>query len=284
MAELTIQDLAPGVAAALGGVCNRGIIRGGGSVLVVDSGIGPAEAQPLRAAAEARLGKGYLALFNTHEHGDHTFGNQVFATCPIIAQDAVRTVLAARGMEILAGWKQNPQMADLIGDAQISLPTVTFAERQTIYMGELEVQLIRVGPAHSQGDAFAWLPGPRVLFAGDILFNAIVPAMPPGGNSATWVRALEYAETLGAEQVVPGHGPIEPPAALGQLRNWIVALRARVAENITNGLDRDATIARVGPAMQAALPRGRDERLPMAIGQVFDDIARERHLEQQQGG
>jgi cyclase len=283
MAELTVQDLAPGVAAALGGVCNRGIISGGGSVLVVDSGYGPAEAQPLRAAAEARLGKGYLALFNTHEHGDHTFGNQIFADCPIIAQDAVRTVLAERGTDVLAAWKQNPQMTDLIGDAQIALPTVTFAERQTLYLGEMEVQLIRVGPAHSQGDAFAWLPGPRVLFTGDILFNSIVPAMPLGGNSATWVRALEYAETLGAAQVVPGHGPIEPPAALGQLRSWIITVRARVAESITDGLDRAATVARVGPAMQAALPRGREERLPSAIGQVFDDIARERRLDVQRG-
>ena len=37
--------------AALGGICNRGLISQGGSVLVVDSGIAVAEAAPLRAAA-----------------------------------------------------------------------------------------------------------------------------------------------------------------------------------------------------------------------------------------
>jgi cyclase len=283
MADLTLQELVPQVAAALGGVCNRGIISGGDSVLVVDAGIGASEAQPLRAAAEERVNKGYLALFDTHSHGDHVFGNSVFADCPIIAQDAVRTVLTAKGAGQLAAWQQNPQFADLIGDAQLTLPTVTFAERMTLHLGNLEVQLIRVGPAHSEGDAVAWLPGPRVLFAGDILFNAIVPALPPGGDSAGWVRALEYLETLGAAYVVPGHGPIEPPTAIGQLRSWLVALRARVAECIVSGLDRDATIARVGPQMQNNLPRGREERLPTAVGQIFDDITRERHIAQKDG-
>lgn len=283
MADMTLQELVPQVAAVLGGVCNRGIISDGGSVLVIDAGIGVGEAQPLRAAAEERVNQGYLSLFNTHSHGDHVFGNSVFADCPIIAQDAVRTVLAEKGEDQLAGWQQNPQMAGLIGAARLTLPTVTFAERMTLHLGDLEVQLIRVGPAHSEGDAVAWLPGPRVLFAGDILFNTIVPAMPPGGDSAGWVRALEYLETLGAAQVVPGHGPIEPPTAIGQLRSWIIALRTRVAECVVSGLDRDATIARVGPQMQNNLPRGREERLPNAVGQVFDDISRERRTAQKDG-
>jgi cyclase len=283
MADLILQELVPQVAAVLGGVCNRGIISGGGSVLVIDAGISASEAQPLRAAAGERVNQGYLTLFNTHSHSDHVFGNSVFADCPIIAQDAVRAVLAEKGEVQLARWKQHPQMAGLIGDASITLPTVTFAERMTLYLGALEVQLIRVGPAHSEGDAVAWLPGPRVLFAGDILFNTMVPAMPPGGDSAGWVRALEYLETLDAAHVVPGHGPIEPPTAIGQLRSWIVALRARVAESIVSGLDRDATIARVGPQLQNNLPRGREELLPSAVGQIFDDIARERQIAHKEG-
>src|SRR5438093_12530633 len=100
MSDLSLQEIAPGVHAVLGGICNRGLISQGGSVLVVDSGIGVAEAAPLRAAASAHAaraaqerhkdgdgdGASYpLYLFNTHLHSDHVFGKQVFADCSIIA-------------------------------------------------------------------------------------------------------------------------------------------------------------------------------------------------------
>lgn len=277
VADLTIKELTPEAHAAFGGICNRGYIFGGGNVLVIDSGMGVDEATPLREAAQRQLGPhGHLSLFNTHSHGDHVFGNQVFADCPIIAQAAVRRVLIEQGQQALDGMRQNPQMAPLIGDAKLTLPNVTFEERMSLFLGDQEVWLIRVGPAHSQGDAVAWLPQSRVLFAGDILFNEMVPAMPPGGNSAGWVRALESLEMLGPEIVVPGHGPMQPITALGDLRSWLVAVRNRVADAILAGLDKAATIARVGPEMQQTAPRGREERLPSVIGQVFEDITRER--------
>src|SRR5579862_7677726 len=107
MPDLSIQEIAPGVHAALGGVCNRGLIAQGGSVLVVDSGFGVAEATPLRVAAQERQKDGTLYLFNTHLHSDHVYGNQVFADCPIIAHDGVRNYLVAHGEQALASWRQN---------------------------------------------------------------------------------------------------------------------------------------------------------------------------------
>jgi hypothetical protein len=62
MSDLSIQEIAPRVNAALGGICNRGLISQGGSVLVVDSGIGVVEAAPLRAAAQERQKDGALYL------------------------------------------------------------------------------------------------------------------------------------------------------------------------------------------------------------------------------
>ena len=86
MPDLTLQEIAPGVDAALGGICNRGLISQGGSVLIVDSGIGSVEAAPMRAAAEAHRAGGACYLFNTHPHGDHVYGNQVFADSPVVAR------------------------------------------------------------------------------------------------------------------------------------------------------------------------------------------------------
>src|SRR4051812_7444931 len=120
MSDLSTHEIAPGVHAALGGICNRGLISDAGSVLVVDSGIGVAEATPLRAAAQelrasadaARErhpdGGGALYLFNTHLHSDHVYGNQVFADCPIIGHTGVRNYLVDHREGALVRWRQNP--------------------------------------------------------------------------------------------------------------------------------------------------------------------------------
>ncbi|MBV9713454.1 MAG: MBL fold metallo-hydrolase [Ktedonobacteraceae bacterium] len=277
MPDFSVQEIVPGVMAALGGVCNRGIISQGGNVLVVDSGVAAAEAIPLHTAAQQYQKEGSLYLFNTHPHGDHVYGNQVFVDSPIIAHEGVRNDLIANGERTLANWKQNPRMAAFVSEVTITPPTVTFQDKMTVFVGDVEVQLLYLGIAHSPSDSVAWLPQFRVLFAGDLLFNAIVPAMPPGGNSATWVHALEQLEQLGAEHAIPGHGPIQTPAALTDLRQWFVTLRAQVSEAIAQGWDRETTITKVAQQMQEIAPRSTPERLSTGIGQVFDEMSRKAH-------
>jgi hypothetical protein len=72
--------------------------------------------------------------------------------------------------------------------------------------------------AHSGSDSVVWVPQARTLFTGDLLFSAIVPAMPPGSNLAAWLRALDTLIDLEPAQVIAGHGPIQSPAALADLR------------------------------------------------------------------
>ena len=57
------------------------------------------------------------------------------------------------------------------------------------------VELIEVGPAHTPGDAIAWVPDARVVFAGDILFNGVTPIM-WAGPVDNWIAALERIEEL----------------------------------------------------------------------------------------
>lgn len=272
MPNFSLQELVPSVFVALGGVCNRGLISGGGNVLVVDSGVSVAEATPLRTAAQAYCKQGSLSLFNTHPHGDHVYGNQLFTDGPIIAHEGVRADLITSGEQTLAKWKQNLHMAPFLNEVTITPPTVTFEDEMTVFLGDLKIELLYLGSAHSPSDSVAWLPQLRLLFTGDLLFNTLVPAMPPGGNSATWVQALERLEQLGAEHVVPGHGPVQTPAELANLRHWFVTLRAHVGNAIASGWDRETTITNVAVEMQTASARGGQERLPMAIGQVFDEL------------
>ncbi|GCE28276.1 hypothetical protein KDA_37600 [Dictyobacter alpinus] len=276
MAEFIEQDIVPGVQFISGGICNRGIIAAGGDVLVIDSGISVAEAAPLRAAVNnLRDQKRALTLFNTHPHLDHVFGNQAFADATIIAHQGVRDNMLTTAAATLEGMKKNnPQMAEQLGDVIITPPNLTFQDRVTIFVGEIEVQLIYIGIAHSPSDSVAWLPQSRTLFAGDLLFNDIVPAMPPGGNAAAWITALDTLKDLGAEHVISGHGPFKTPQALDDLQSWIKQLYQQVTNAIDNGWDKETAIAKIPAEMQRIAPRGHDERFPGAIGLVYDEIQR----------
>lgn len=272
MSDLSLQEVVPGILVALGGICNRGIISGSGNVLVVDAGVSVAEATSLRIAAQAYCKRGSLSLFNTHPHGDHVYGNQVFTDGPIIAHEGVREYLITSGEEMLAKWKQKLPMAQSLNEVTITPPTVTFEDEMTVFLGDIKVELLYLGRAHSPSDSVAWLPQLRILFAGDLLFNTLVPAMPLGGNSANWIQALERLAQLGAEHVIPGHGPVQIPAELANLRNWLVTLRTYVSNAIASGWDRETTLTKLAIEMQTVAPRGAQERLPMAIGQVFDEM------------
>ncbi len=53
----------------------------------------------------------------------------------------------------------------------------------------------------------AWLPQQRVLFAGDLVFNGGTPFVVMGSVAGS-LAALERIRQLGADVIVPGHGPV----------------------------------------------------------------------------
>jgi len=86
----TLKCLSEGVYAAIakpgqGAWSNAGIVDLGDVLLVFDSFSTPSAAQLLRKQAEYITGKKVKYLINSHYHGDHVFGNQVFEDVTIIS-------------------------------------------------------------------------------------------------------------------------------------------------------------------------------------------------------
>ena len=109
------------------------------------------------------------------------------------------------------------------------LPSRTFASEDSIEVGGRAVELIYVGPAHTTGDAMAWIPDVRVVFTGDIIFNGVMPIM-WAGPVETWIAALDRIVKLDPEVVLGGHGP---PAGIDEvraLREYWTWLRGEVGE------------------------------------------------------
>jgi cyclase len=185
------------------GLNNTGFIVGSDGVTAIDTCFTERRSRAFRDAIRSVSGLPVRALVNTHHHGDHTHGNFVFRPeAMIIGHELCRKEVLETGL----GTKALFPSVDW-GEIEVTPPSVTFDRWMTLYVGELRLELIYVGPAHTTNDVVVWLPERRVLFTGDIIFNGGTPFALMGSISG-WLEALERIRSLGAERIVPGHGPV----------------------------------------------------------------------------
>jgi glyoxylase-like metal-dependent hydrolase (beta-lactamase superfamily II) len=209
---------------------NSGLInRGGGVVIDTQSDLAHA-----RRMIEL-FGKVWPGMpkrvINTHEDGDHVWGNQLFKGAEIIAHRTVpermkhaadpaetqhllkaagrfpsRLLLGAMHPGALAIARQLQQDYNFDG-IELVLPTTLFDERYVLDLDGTEVHLIYVGPCHQVGDTIVHLPEERVVFAGDVIFRQCSP-MGWTGTYEKWLKTLDLIIWLDPEVIVPGHGPL----------------------------------------------------------------------------
>jgi cyclase len=219
--EPYLSHLAPGVHAYVqpdGGWClsNAGFVTDGGETLLVDTAATERRTLLLRDALLSTGAPLPRRVVNTHHHGDHTYGNGVFAGhAEILAHTASRNEQMAAGPQLQLIWPDTD-----FGHAPVTPPTATYEDALTLHVGGTEVRLIHPGIAHSCGDTVVWLPEQRIMFAGDLVFNGSTPFVMFGSLSGS-LRALDLLRELDAEIVVPGHGPVCGPEAFDATERYL---------------------------------------------------------------
>jgi glyoxylase-like metal-dependent hydrolase (beta-lactamase superfamily II) len=91
---------------------------------------------------------------------------------------------------------------------RLEQPSVMFGESMVFDDGERRLELKKVGPAHTIGDAVAFLPKEGILFTGDLLVNWKF-GNNVGDRDADvphWVQVLTDLSKWNVKTVVPGHG------------------------------------------------------------------------------
>jgi glyoxylase-like metal-dependent hydrolase (beta-lactamase superfamily II) len=104
------------------------------------------------------------------------------------------------------------------------LPTRTFEGSLSLAVGARRVDLHCVGPAHTRGDTLVHVPDARAVFTGDILFIEGHPVM-WAGPVGSWIAACERILALGADTVVPGHGPVTDARGVRAVRDYLAYVR-----------------------------------------------------------
>lgn len=194
-------------------------------------------------------------LVNTHDNGDHWYGNQAAGAKEIIATKA-----AAEAMFLFPPTAMNeimkaaPDMGDLgeflykcfkkfnFEGIVPTYPTRTFEGQLDLLLGGLKVQLIEVGPCHTAGDLIVHVPDANVVFAADIMFM--------GGHQIMWngpvgnfIKALDKIIGLEPEYIVPGHGPVTNVKGAEEIKRYWEHYEDEARKRFDRGLEaQDAAV------------------------------------------
>jgi cyclase len=114
-------------------------------------------------------------------------------------------------------------------------PFVTFEDRLNVYVGDLELQVFHVGPAHTNNDVVVWVEQRKTLFAGDIIFKDCTP-FAQMGSLREFFPTLDRLRALGVERVVPGHGPVCGPEVFDETEEYLRFLEATARQGFGAGL------------------------------------------------
>jgi cyclase len=191
--------------------------------------------------------------FNTHGNGDHWFGNELLPEgIPIVASAGAVELMQASGpqavhilfneLDLGPEWTEFAQTKYAHFDfASVNgrLPTQTFEGRRDLTVGDRTVELIEVGPAHTVGDAIAYIPDANAVFTGDILFIEGTPLMWAGPVS-NWLQACDRILELNATTIVPGHGPVTDDSGVRDVQRYLAYVRDEAKTRFDAGLDDEA--------------------------------------------
>lgn len=238
-------------------VPNIGLIGGTRAVLVVETGMGPGNAEKvLKFATDYARGR-RLYLTTTHFHPEHAFGAQVFAgTATYVANRAQADDLAIKGpgyLEMFRGLGE-PVARQLEGTT-VTAPDVIYDDAYDLDLGGRVVHLRPTGRAHSKGDQVVTVPDAGVMFTGDLVETgqfSIFPWFPPHDTDVSGLRWIAVMQRLIEERprtVVPGHGDIGGPELLADVRDYLQELRDETWRRRDSGEGEDAIAEEVSAVM-----------------------------------
>lgn len=294
------------------GLNNAGLITDGEASLLVDTLFDLAHTdRMLRVMRDAvPASKTIGTVVNTHANGDHCWGNQLVRDAQIVASStalqemidlppkkvallrkaaafvdamgplgsALATMFAAVGLTKVQDLKDaRPFVEHAFGrfefeGIELVPPSKTFEGELQLKVGDREVQLIELGPAHTEGDIIAWVPDKKTVYTGDLLFMEAHPIV-WAGPVDNWVAALDRITALEPAHVVPGHGRLTDLSGVETQRRYLRACLEETTRRYEAGLSVwDATVDLAATGLDEFGDWPERERLAVNVDTIYREL------------
>ena len=272
---LSPQLIAPGVWFLLGdaakGYSNTVVIEIKNNLIVVDANY-PARAREIIGGLKQLSPKPVHYVFDTHAHGDHSYGNSVWTA-------AGATTLAYAGVveemdryeptRWQAAEAKRPDVREM-HEETVQRPRETFKGRRFVVKDAWrEVDFLYLGWGHTPADGYVWLPKERVLCTGDGAVNGPRNKM-WDANIANWPRVLAEALRLKPLSVLPGHGESGGSEIITGQRQFLLDLYQAVKQQAGQG----TPLAKLSVHLPARDENWIPKDLSMDIEIVYTEISR----------
>lgn len=235
-----VKEIAPGVFFRYSSIsANDPKIPFGGSnhtwivfkdyVVVIDANF-PKEAADVLADIKKTTKKPIKYVLDTHHHGDHAYGNAVWAKegAQIVAHKNAARLLKTSGPK---QWEEAARDRADVKNSTLKQPDITFDDEYELKDETQHVVFKHFGHMHTAGDSSAYLPKLKILCTGDACVNGAFNYMGQS-NSASWVKCLDAMDKLDIDIICPGHGKLARKDLLAKEKRYFSELRAAVKKGI----------------------------------------------------
>jgi cyclase len=254
---------------------NVGVLAGDNGVLLID-----AEWPQLHDKVESAVAKisrlPIRYVVNTHWHWDHVGGNGDFARAGAVIFSSEKTrehIVDAQKRS--QGGESSPYASD-----SAAIPVVTISSRIKFHLAGQTVEIIRVPPAHTDGDLIVRFVEADVIQTGDTFFHGFYPDIDQlhGGTIDGMISLYDtlYAMCGPNTKIIPGHGPLANREDVREYQGMLKEVRRRVAGAIADGKSEEDLIASHLLDDLDIKWGGNLIKQPYLVGIVFEDLKNQR--------
>lgn len=214
-------------------------------VVVIDANF-PKEAGDVIAAIKKTTSKPIRYVLDTHHHGDHAYGNAVWAKegAKIVGHLSCSRLLQTSGP---TQWEDAAKTRPDVKESSLKQVDITFDDKYVLEDETQRVEFHYLGHAHTPGDAVAWLPKHKILCTGDACVNGAFNYT-GHAHTASWIKVLEKMHAFDPKLIVPGHGAVASKDLLDKQKRYFVELR----QQVRNGIDRLKMIDEITSSVEMA--------------------------------
>lgn len=254
-----------------------GVVVGNDGVLLVDAQPTPELARAVLEKVRSVTDKPIRHVVLSSHRAVRTLGASLYDGAQVICSEATRELIVERGA---VDWKvQRQRFPRLFADSDsipgLTHPSLTFGDRLSLWLGRLQVDVLRPGRGHTRGDAVVWLPEERSLFAGDLVADSVMPDASEG-HLQDWPQTIEVLRALHPAVLLPGRGePVRGEAAIEQAldatRDCVATLWTAASASAAAGLAVACAAARIALQPVAGERPLFDALLPFGVARALDE-------------